>query len=491
MQLKSALIPLACASLIASCGGGSPPVDDTDAGPPPVRIWRTETSHTLTARASGAGLRESAEVAVSVRKGSNQDVNGDGYADIVVSGHPPQGAAGQVHVFYSRGRAGVASGSARDAGTILAGEEPSQYGHAVALGDLDADGYADVLVTAPGYRDAGRAYVYLSAGLVGIPTGSPPSAVIDGDPAGGRLGGAITLADIDGDGDDDTVVGGTDRASIFLSRPGQLGARSVADVVLTVATGSSFGSSLAAGDLTGDGRADLVVGAGLGNTAFGFVYIFHAEHLTNPFRSADLADTVHSDLVVNSGFGLTLAAGDVTGDGLADVLVGAPITGGLAGKAYLFHSAGDAGIPAAALPSAVLEGLAFGEMGWSLAIGDTNGDGFGDIVTGSVGGRTHAFHSRGAAGIANATTAAAETVLVHDGTRFGTSVAVADVNGDAHGDIVVGDPSAFDTGAVHVFHAAAAVGVQSQSPASGNAVLRGELDSQFGHGVAGTSGAQP
>ena len=91
------------------------------------------------------------------------DVNGDGYADVIV------GATGQAYVFY-----GTSSGLGSAGRTLLTGPFADDYGRAVAgAGDVNGDGYADVLVGAPAFSsNSGRFYLYLGSatGLITSPT---------------------------------------------------------------------------------------------------------------------------------------------------------------------------------------------------------------------------------------------------------------------------------------------------------------------------------
>jgi hypothetical protein len=74
------------------------------------------------------------------------DVNGDGYADVVVGAYYANMLAGAAYVFQSAGAAGVPSGAYNSsANTTLTGAASSYFGYSVALGDVNGDGYADVV----------------------------------------------------------------------------------------------------------------------------------------------------------------------------------------------------------------------------------------------------------------------------------------------------------------------------------------------------------
>jgi hypothetical protein len=137
------------------------------------------------------------------------DVNGDGYADVIV------GAPGYTHSQTEEGRANVylggASGlSASPGWTAESDQAYAAFGWSVGTaGDVNGDGYADVIVAAPWYdngqTDEGRAYVYLS-GASGL--SASPDWTAESDQANDRFGYSVgTAGDVNGDGYADVIVG--------------------------------------------------------------------------------------------------------------------------------------------------------------------------------------------------------------------------------------------------------------------------------------------
>ncbi len=188
-----------------------------------------------------------------------------------------------------------------------------------------------------------------------------------------------TMVDVNGDGLADVAVGAPGggavaaAVSIYLGTPNWAGA--VPATVLTSPAGViQFGESVAsAGDVNGDGIADLVVGASTG----AFLYLGSASGL----QTAPAAT-----LSAQSGTSVVASAGDVNGDGYADVIVGVPS----ANVAYVYL--GGATLSGSVSPTWTLNGPAgSSSFGFSVAsAGDIQGDGFADIVVGAPGttGRT-------------------------------------------------------------------------------------------------------
>jgi hypothetical protein len=328
--------------------------------------------------------------------GTAGDVNGDGYADVVISAD--RFDAGQVN----EGRVYVYHGSSSGLGTIPAwtaegDQEGAQFGHVVGTaGDVNGDGYADLLVGANKYDsgqvDEGRVYVY-HGGPAGL--ASTPAWAAESDQAGAYLGCRIgTVGDANGDGYADAVVGadGYDadyidegRAYVFLG-----GSTGLAEIPAWIAEGNQAGASLGlsvgtAGDVNGDGYADAVVGArnyDAGEVDEGRAFVYYGG-ISGLAQTA--AWTAESDQA-GAWFGWSVGtAGDINGDGYADLVVGANrYSGGETreGRAYIYLGA-PAGL--AGTPAWTGEGdQAYAHFGQSVGTaGDVNGDGYADVVIGA------------------------------------------------------------------------------------------------------------
>ncbi|MEM7201677.1 MAG: integrin alpha [Planctomycetota bacterium] len=314
-------------------------------------------------------------------------------------------------------------------------------GAAVAyLGDVNNDGFGDVLVGSPNAdpngEDSGFARIFSGA------DGAPLRALA-GQAAGDRFGSAVAgLGDIDGDGFADYAIGapmadtqaaGADVGEVLLFS-GRTGAvlRTLAGSV----AGDGFGTSVAgAGDIDGDGYDDVAIGVpgdDNGGTDAGAVVVC---------SGAD-GSTVLSAFGESAGDGLGSAvasAGDVDGDCLPDVIVGAPGDDNLAvdaGSAQVIS--GETGLVLHTFDSAVA-GAAFGSAVASL--GDVNADGRAELAIGAPLDTT----SGNAGGAVEVRSGIDGTVLwtvpgLAD-SEFGRALAVAsDQDGDGAADLVVGSP---------------------------------------------------
>ncbi|HEX6853300.1 MAG TPA: FG-GAP-like repeat-containing protein [Candidatus Polarisedimenticolaceae bacterium] len=410
------------------------------------------------------------------------DVNGDGYSDVIAGASDydaGQTNEGRAYLFLGSGD-GLTTASLDD--IVLSGATvDTDFGWSVAsAGDVNGDGFSDVIVGAEGYdngqTDEGGAFVYLGSGG-GLPTS--PNATLQSNQAGALFGWAVAGAgDVNGDGYDDVVVGAPEfnintgqpvrTGRVFVFHGGPSGVDPTADFQdshygTSGPPDANFGESVSgAGDVNGDGFADVVVGARSAGEAF--VYHGSGTGLRNDNETA---------LAEGNEFGRSVSGGgDVNRDGFSDVIVGRPDTFG-SDFAYVYCGSA-AGVSAS--PCWTKAGT-FSGMGHGVGgAGDVNGDGFSDVVvidraSGASSGQWQVFHGS-ASGLS---TTAARTVSFSYLDRVGSA---GDVNGDGFSDVVIGAGSG-NSAAVYL---GSSTGIGSTA---GWSVTGANAGDQFGHAAAG------
>ncbi len=437
------------------------------------------------------------------------DLNGDGFDDMVVgaTGATARGAStGQVSVFY-----GSARGLSMAPTLIIEGAAAADYfGWAVAgAGDVDGDGFGDVLVSAifadpVGRRDAGAVSIYH-----GSPTGiNMPARVLEGGAANERFGQSVASAgDVNGDGYADVMVssplaspGGRMLAgSVQVYHGSAAGIPAVATRVIEGQTaGNPLGNTVAgAGDVNGDGFSDIVLGSPNedpgGRMDSGIAILYHGGMMGLSMAPSRVIEGV----AIGDQLGHFVAgAGDVNGDGYSDVLLSAPVAsaGAMVNVGTVGVYSGSATGLVMGAPARLIGGLDRGDAFGTPAVGagDLNGDGFGDIVIGAFnadpGGRVNAGTATVFHGSAMGIPMAAARVLEgqFEQILFGGALAGArDVNGDGFGDLLVGayrlaPRGVVQAGGVSVFHGSAVgVGVMPTIGLEGGAAQQ-----SFGFSIA-------
>jgi len=370
------------------------------------------------------------------------DINGDGFDDVVAG---TRFNGGEVYVVY--GSADLPATpvdlntdgmiSAAGETRIIPGTSQELLGTAVATGDVDADGFDDVLIGAPagGPLSGETIVVYGSAALPGTIVDlalAGDQTTILADELQESAGSSLASGDVNADGYTDIIIGAPGRTPFAAHHGGRVyvvygnatmrGATLDMDTDETISSagetrifGESWedfaGSSVASGDINGDGFDDVILGADRANILFtadrGGVYVVYGSAAlagtivdlsATPNAIGPAGETRVFGRSSNSWLGTSVASGDVNNDGFDDLLLSATGVTGVGdnfavGEVYLFY--GGADLPGTILDLRNLPGTygetwitgteEFGELGSSLASADVNGDGFDDLVLGAPG----------------------------------------------------------------------------------------------------------
>ncbi|MBK8988676.1 MAG: FG-GAP repeat protein [Chloroflexi bacterium] len=384
------------------------------------------------------------------------DVNGDNFDDLIVGA--PRFDNGQTRggaAFLFHGSAGgLNSQPAWSAGSDLTG---ARYGFAVAVGDVNGDSYGDVLIGAyrsnQGQPEEGRVYLYL-----GSAQGLPAAATwtYESNQKEAQLGYSIAGGgDVNGDGFDDVLVGArwysdtlSHEGAAFLFLGSAAGLSGTPDwTAVGGQTNAAFGTAIAlVGDVNGDGYDDVAVGAPFYDGALvdeGAVFLF----LGGSSGPGGTADQTIRGGQANSLFGAAITAADFNQDGQSDMMVGAPYFDGAAdneGAVFLYPGSGQ-GVGDTAVWSA-FSGQTGARFGTAVSAGHVNGDALPDLLIGAPQ-YTHDQSLEGSVflylGISGGISANAN--WIGEGNKaesaYGFSADLAgDVNGDGYNDPAIGAP---------------------------------------------------
>jgi len=367
------------------------------------------------------------------------DVDGDGYDDILIAAVGEDNRRGRVYLFYGGSDMDTVSD------LIFEGQnEGDTFGISICCGDIDNDGHDDIVIAAGHYNEGqGCAYLYWGSDRDSMDA-NPDKIFVGEQEKGSRFGaGHSAVYDIDNDGYDDIIMAAihsndkTGRVYLYYGNTKERMDTSADLVFIPQNPEYYFGYAISCADVDNDGYGDIIIGPYY-NRQGARTYLYYGGSKSNMDAKADVLFEVNLDDA--DYFGESIVCIDRNRDGYDDVVVGAPGYRRRQGRTYIFH--GNSKERLNAEPDLILDGDSEGSRYGSQEVyGDIDGDDVDDLVVGAGGSgpwldRIYVYWGNELDG----PDPRPSMILTGENPddHFGQTLACGDVNNDGYDDLVIG-----------------------------------------------------
>ena len=402
---------------------------------PVTAKWTYAFTNTVNVRITDTNGNTTVNAMTSVQKGENRDINGDGFIDLVVGAPTFGGDNGRVYVFNGSAT-GISQTSVSNASQTFTGTAGRKFGSSVAMTDINGDGFADMVVCEFFAAGTNSSFYYLGSSsgfgskntIIQVNSTEYCRAMVVGDFNNDGYGDVAISNSSSSDN------GGNGNVYIYRGNSSGL---NISPVQILTSPGTNLGMDLTSGDINGDGKTDLVArtssspyivsflsdGSNLVISST-FTTILNSQPVLADFNGdgkADLAAAemgfsgntgrVHiflsngtnlnmtaSQIIAGEGAGYffsgKLSFGDANQDGITDLIAGNISFGGGAfeyGKVYIFYGCLTTGICKGSVNASAADLKITGspidalQFGSSTGLIDINRDGFPDLLVGGPG----------------------------------------------------------------------------------------------------------